>query len=226
MKKMIMTLTIGSLIPLCSVQATDMASQSLTPDRVTVFQVALQCPAAPQIGCGSAAKPILLELERDPAVQEAWLNRTGTLIAVVWKAEPNSHARSDIKSRLRLAGCCATKQEITEREGESRAEALKELESGQGWYRGVEVHRLSEEEAGIIAARLVRRVEAKMTLEKNKAERLRRVLADALKKCFTERGGPEALPIRQLVGGILDKKEIALLQSAVDSGVRPLPNEK
>jgi hypothetical protein len=90
----------------------------------------------------------------------------------------------------------------------------------------VEVHRLSEEEAGIIAARLVRRVEAKMTLEKNKAERLRRVLADALKKCFTERGGPEALPIRQLVGGILDKKEIALLQSAVDSGVRPLPNEK
>ncbi len=52
-------------------------------DRISVFNVSLQCPAAPQIGCGTASKPILLQLEREPAVAEAWLNRAGTQIAVV-----------------------------------------------------------------------------------------------------------------------------------------------
>src|SRR6266550_2309017 len=37
------------------------------------------------IGCGSASKPILLDLERQAGVLEAWLNRAGTIIAVVWK---------------------------------------------------------------------------------------------------------------------------------------------
>jgi copper chaperone CopZ len=54
-----------------------------TADRVSLFKVSLQCPAAPQIGCGSAAKPILLNLERQPAMGEAWLNRAGTMIPVI-----------------------------------------------------------------------------------------------------------------------------------------------
>lgn len=50
-------------------------------DRVSLFQVPLTCEAAPQIGCGRMSKPILLELERDPGIREAWLNRTGTVVA-------------------------------------------------------------------------------------------------------------------------------------------------
>ena len=62
----------------------------VTADRISVFQAPLVCPAAPQIGCGSASKPILLDLERQPGVLEAWLNRAGTIIAVVWKAESDA----------------------------------------------------------------------------------------------------------------------------------------
>src|SRR5207249_11618195 len=58
-----------------------------TANRISVFKAPLVCPAAPQIGCGSASKPILLDLERQAGVHEAWLNRAGTIIAVVWKPE-------------------------------------------------------------------------------------------------------------------------------------------
>ena len=85
----------------------------------------------------------------------------------------------------------------------------------------MEVARLSEEEAGIIAARLVRRVQAQTTLAQDKADRLERALADAYKKCFAEERYEEALPVRQLAGGFLDEKQIAILQQAIDKGVRP-----
>jgi copper chaperone CopZ len=196
-----------------------------TADQISLFKVSLQCPAAPQIGCGSASKPVLLELERDPAVEQAWLNRAGTLIAVVWKSRPNVQTQQGVASRLRNAGCCARDAAVNEVQGEARDQALKEFESGQGWYRSAEVDRLSEEEAGIIAARLVRRVGAKITLAENKAERLREVLAAALKKCFTEGQDQGRLQARQLTRDFLDEKQIAVLQQAIEKGVRPLPNE-
>lgn len=225
MKKIIMTSMVGSIVPLCFAQAANIATQLPTPDRVSVFKVSLQCPAAPQIGCGSASKPILLELERDLAVEQAWLNRGGTLIAVVWKSQPNTQTQQDLASRLRSAGCCARDADINEVQGEARDQALKEFQSGHDWYRGAEVDRLSEEEAGIIATRLVRRVEAKTALPKIKAERLREVLGGALRKCFTEGEGQGRLQVRQLAGDFLDEKQIAILEQAIEKGVRPLPNE-
>ena len=59
-------------------------AMAVTADRISVFKAPLVCPAAPQIGCGGASKPILLDLERQPGVAEAWLNRGGTIISVVW----------------------------------------------------------------------------------------------------------------------------------------------
>ena len=47
----------------------------------------------------------------------------------------------------------------------------------KAWYRGAEVDRLSEEEAGIIVARFIRRVEAKTPLPKDKAQELQHELA-------------------------------------------------
>ncbi len=52
---------------------------------ITFYKVPLVCGAAPDIGCGSRAKPLLLEMEKNPAIQEAWLNREGTIYAIVWK---------------------------------------------------------------------------------------------------------------------------------------------
>ena len=80
MKQILTTLAIGGFLCCASARAEDTktAPKSPSPDRLSVFQVPLQCTAAPQIGCGSRAKPMLLELERDSNVNEAWLNRAGT----------------------------------------------------------------------------------------------------------------------------------------------------
>ena len=105
-------------------------------------------------------------------------------------------------------------------------QALKELQSGRGWYRGAEVARLSKEEAGVIAARLVGRVQAMTTLTQDKAERLERAVADAYRKRFAEERYEETLPVRQLAGDFLDEKQIAILEQAINKGVRPLTNEQ
>jgi hypothetical protein len=55
----------------------------ISADRVTFYEVPLACPAARNLGCGSAAKPILLGLEKRPTVQEAWLDHAGTTLAIV-----------------------------------------------------------------------------------------------------------------------------------------------
>jgi copper chaperone CopZ len=192
-----------------------------TADRISLFKVSLQCPAAPQIGCGNAAKPILLDLERQPAVVEAWLNRSGTTIAVVWKLESDAETRRNVTAGLK-------EDHATEVEGVSRDKTLKDFMSGKGWYRGADVDRLSEEEAGIIATRLVRRVQAKTPLAKDKAEGLQRALTDALRKkltgdcCGTNQ---KQSSVEDAASKYLDQEQIKILREATDKGVRPLPNE-
>src|SRR6266849_248205 len=151
---------------------------ALTADRISVFQAPLVCPAAPQIGCGSASKPILLDLERQPGVLEAWLNRAGTIISVVWKPDSDAETRRNVTAELK-------EDHATELEGKSRDNAVKDFLSGKGWYRGADVDRLSEEEADIIAARLIRWVQAKSSLTKGKAEGLQRTFSETLRKDLT-----------------------------------------
>src|SRR5206468_10644009 len=93
---------------------------AVTADRVSVFKVPLVCPAAPQIGCGSASKPTLLDLEKQPGVLEAWLNRAGTRIAVVWKAESDAETRRKVIAELK-------EDHATELEGKSRDESVKDF---------------------------------------------------------------------------------------------------
>jgi copper chaperone CopZ len=70
------------------------------PSTVSFFKVSLQCLAAPQIGCGSVSKPILLQLEKEQGVLEAWLNRAGTTMAVVWNAEADAEMRRSVTAEL------------------------------------------------------------------------------------------------------------------------------
>jgi hypothetical protein len=207
--------------------ASEAASNPAPPDRISLFKVPLQCLAAPQIGCGSRGKPILLELKRNSSVSEAWLNRAGTRIAVVWKTESNVEARANVATKLQ-------EQNATEIRGELRDEDLKDFSSGKGWYRGAEVDRLSEEEAGIIATRLVQRLEAKTTLPKKKAEALEQALDDALKKRLTDDKTKldenELLKLedwlQQVAGQYLDKDQAPIFKEAIAGGWGPLPNEK
>ena len=194
-----------------------------TPDRISVFKVPLVCPAAPQIGCGSASKPILLDLERQPGVLEAWLNRAGTIISVVWKPDSDAETRRNVTAELK-------EDHATELEGKSRDNAVKDFLSGKGWYRGADVDRLSEEEADIIAARLVRWVQAKTALPKDKAEGLQHAFSDTLRKDLTGKStGPNRL--EDVAREYLDQEQIKILKEAIkdevaiENGERPAPNE-
>jgi hypothetical protein len=196
---------------------------TLTADRVSVFKAPLVCPAAPQIGCGSASKPILLDLEKQPGVLEAWLNRAGTRIAVVWKPESDPEARRKVVAELK-------EDRATELEGKSRDESVKDFLSGKGWYHGADVDRLSEEEADIIAARLVRFVQAKTALPNNKAEPLHGAFSDLLRKDLTGKS-TGANHLEDIAREYLDQEQIKILkqaikdEEAIENGERPVPNE-
>jgi copper chaperone CopZ len=192
-----------------------------TAERISLFNVSLQCPAAPQIGCGSASKPILLDLESQPGVLEAWLNRAGTTIAVVWKPESDAEMRRNVSAELK-------EDHATEIKADSRDEVLKGFLSGRGWYRGADVNRLSQEEAGIIAARLVRRVQAKTALAEDKAEGLQHALADSLRKDLTGESADQSQKqtrLEEVAREYLDRDQIKVLSQAIEKGVRPLRNE-
>jgi copper chaperone CopZ len=202
--------------------------RGISMDRISLFEVSLQCPAAPQIGCGTASKPILLQLEQEPGVTEAWLNRAGTEIAVVWKHEAETAARRNVAAKLT--------DDAKEVQGEARDEAVKSFLSGKGWYRGADVDRLSEEEAGIIAARLIRRVKAKTPLPKEKAQELQRDLAESWSKCVTSGkhvasnpGGQPACRFEDIGEDIapkyLNQEQLKSWKEAVERGVLPLSDE-
>src|SRR5438876_3488496 len=222
MKTHLTAVLVGGLLYAPFAKAAD-ATAELTAERVSVFKAPLVCPAAPQIGCGSASKPILLDLEKQPGVLEAWLNRAGTIIAVVWKPESDAETRSKVATGLK-------EDRTTELQGDSRDKEVQDFLSGKGWYHGADVDRLSEEEADIIAARLVRWVQAKSSLAKEKAEGLQRAFADTLRKDLTGKSvGPNRL--EDVARKYLDQEQIKILKQAIkdevaiENGERPVPNE-
>jgi hypothetical protein len=226
MKIHLMAVGLGTLACAPFANAADAASDG-TADRISVFKAPLVCPAAPQIGCGIASKPILLDLERQPGVLEAWLNRAGTIIAVVWKPESNAENRRNVAAELK-------EDRATEMEGKSRDDAVKDFMSGKGWYRGADVNRLSEEEAGIIAARLVRFVRAKTTVATDRAETLQRALNETLRKDLTgENARLHQKPRRleDVARDYLNEDQLKILREAIqdevaiENGEKPVPKE-
>lgn len=227
MKTNLAVITVAGLLwPWPTGAATKNAARIIAPDRISLYEVPLVCPAAPQIGCGSRSKPILLALEHEAVVAEAWLNRAGTVMAVVWKPEAKRAARvATLKSITK-------KEELEARElsGTARKKALKDFLSGDGWHQGSDVDRLSEEEAGIIAARLVRRIQARVPLSNEKAEALRVEFTDIFKRRFTGAQENDELNLEErlleVLQGHLDEKDVAVLKETLPRTARPLPGEK
>jgi hypothetical protein len=226
MKTHLTAVLAGALLYAPFASAAENATE-LTADRISVFKAPLVCPAAPQIGCGSASKPILLDLEKQPGVLEAWLNRAGTIVAVVWKPESDAETRSKVATGLK-------EDRATELQGDSRDKAVQDFLLGKGWYHGVDVDRLSEEEADIIAARLVNWLQAKSSLAKEKAEGLQRAFAETLRKDLTgeyARLNQKPRRLGDIARDYLNEEQIKILkqaikdEEAIENGERPAPNE-
>src|SRR5947208_12331257 len=120
MKKTIMSLSACVLFWKCGLIAgadVKASREGTSKKDVSVYQVPWRCPAALQIGCGSHAKPILLQLEQNLGVGEAWLNRQGTVAAVVWKPDAKRRARRGAEKLLE-------EQKASKLSGQARVKAL------------------------------------------------------------------------------------------------------
>jgi hypothetical protein len=147
MNKTMIEIAVVSLLG-ASLAFPEEAKVETNSDRISLFSVALICPAAPEMGCGTVAKPVLLELQRQPGIAEAWLKGTGTVLAVVGTdSNPESRVKT-VQSTLQKNGVVAT-----ELNGENRELELKSFVSRYEWYHGSEVDSLTKCEAEIIAAR-------------------------------------------------------------------------
>lgn len=202
------------------------------PERgeVAVFQVRLRCEAARQIGCGLRAKPVLRDLERLPSIREAWLSRTGKLIAVVRAAKGSGAKEADpaltVFRKHRIS--------VQPLRGARFATALNEFTSRSEWLRGSDVDQLSGEEARIIAARLVARLRARAALPDVGATALEAAVAEA---CANEliRNPTQSAAARKrqlanaalaAAGTRLDAPACAVFANAVRLGHRPMPGER
>lgn len=209
--------------------AEDATVKARTGD-VTFFAVPFRCEAAPQIGCGSISKPILLELEHDPAISEAWLNGTGTVLAVVGSEASNRESIAKaVQSILKKNGVS-----FNELAGVADATESKSFTAGTDWYRGADVDALSKIEARTIAQRMVRRVRANVTLTPEKTAALEDGIANAFERRFfgsangTGPGGKREQLIQDIstvATANLNQKETKALEAAFAKGVKPLPED-
>ncbi len=122
-------------------------------DQVSFYDVPLVCGASSSIGCGSRSKPLLMELEQNNQIKEAWLNRRGTIIAIVW--EDNA---SETMVRAGAAKPLFAKYDVPFNEMKKKSDRTVQLETfaqNGKWYKGSNVDELSIEEAGIISEKIV-----------------------------------------------------------------------
>ena len=120
----------------------EVMNKSTNDENISFYDVALVCNAAPEIGCGSRSKPLLLDLERQSAIKEAWLNRTGTIVAIVWRGPERTEE---------VAKPAFERHQIEYIERINDHETADSFRTEGSWFHGTEVDRLSLEEAQTIA---------------------------------------------------------------------------
>lgn len=189
---------------------------------ISFYQVGLVCTAAPQIGCGSRAKPVLLSLTASSRVAGAWLNEAGTRLAIAWKAGSSPLTVDQLDAILDPLGVAV--QPVAP---EAR-ELLASFHGSAGWYDAGAVDRLSEREAGIIAARLVKRLAARASVDREQQARLRAELESAIRSRLTQGGGDQWFRDEVLATAkpLIDATALSALEEVVALGYRPLPGEE
>ncbi len=115
---------------------------------VSFYEAPLVCHAAPSIGCGSKAKFLLIDLEKNKeAVQGAWLNKEGTVVAVKWAANVGEKQRAVLIKTVSVSHNI----ELNALPPNKVAIHANSFPDNNNWYKGSEVDKLSKEEAAIIA---------------------------------------------------------------------------
>jgi len=236
MKKITLAVVVIVLATLLFNRCNALNSESST-DHISFYKVPLVCGAAPAIGCGSKAKPILLGLEEQKEIAEAWLNRSGTMIAIVWNRTTDIELRHNASDEIFKKN----KLKVEEIDGKEYKSLLKVFENKKDWLRGEDVDQLSKEEASQIAERLIARTNLKTPLTKYKSENLKREIASILTTRFTKKYSykindedawseeiKKKLENQLLESGkkYLDENEMQSFMEAVALGLGPIEKER
>ena len=193
---------------------------------MSFFHVLLVCEAAPGLGCGTIARPVLADIEARPGIREAWLSREGTVLGIVWAdGAPNPER---VLSILQAHGICGV--ELRDAEHMQSNDSL----AAGGWYGLIQMQELSAEEARVIAVRLVGRLEKKATLPPGTAQRLAarlehacaEVLAGASATSAEARRGQIAAALLEAGRNVLATEAFQSFADIVSLGHRPLPGER
>jgi hypothetical protein len=182
---------------------------------------------APEMGCGSLARPILVALERTPGITEAWLNTAGTLLAVVG----SRNSIGDRRTRMVKAALEAEDILSEELRGEARDAALEDFFVAADWLRGTDVDQLSSREARIIGMRLIRRLQAEAIMSEEVANLLAAAITEFFEQRFLrDRILPEQVnysseELLKIAAAYLDDKAMDTFANALKEGDRPGPGE-
>lgn len=119
----------------------------------TFYRVPLICGVNREIACGSRVKPLFLETEKQPEIKESWINRQGTVIAIVWNESLSQEKKNNIIQPLfakyEIEAEYVSDTEKKDRIIESFFSNVAPAQKGKDkWYHGMEVDQLSLEEAG------------------------------------------------------------------------------
>lgn len=200
-------------------------ASAASPERVSFFEVPLECGASEGLGCGSASKPILKKLDRTPGIKEAKINSSGTVLAVAWSdTEQARSGAATVEAIFKARGL-----ETALLRNAARQKALAEFESGR-WYGESEVDLLSEREAQVIATRLTNRAKARFGLSPEKLSALTRDLTSGIATILTREKGDDCArdpfeELTRIASKHLNPKQLAELQEAAEKGADALPGE-
>ncbi|MCI0617825.1 heavy-metal-associated domain-containing protein [bacterium] len=180
-------------------------------ENITIFEVPLVCKAAAHLGCGLRSKPLLLELENDSVIAEAWLNRGGTQFAIVWEPITTAQQRIEaIKEFLHKHQDLDLKRVS----GEKASAALKGFQSKEGWYRGAAVDRLSEEEAQVIAIRFISRFRKSVSISDEIANQLQKESSAIIAEALTQSKDVNSFSQEAIMSQLLSMHTIRTLSTA------------
>ena len=104
----------------------------------------------------------MIDLEEQPAIEEAWLNRAGTIVAIVWSGPIHT---------VEVAKPIFERHEVQYKE--RRDDRPTSFRKAEGWFRGAEVDRLSLEEAREIAETSVSAAERERPVSEEEAARIK-----------------------------------------------------
>lgn len=146
---------------------------------ISFYEVPLVCGAAPEIGCGSRIKPFFIDTEKEKQIKESWSNREGTVIAIVWNETIDENSRENLIQPLFKKHTIDAKLISDDTE---IAELTASLKGKDQWYKGMDVDKLSLEEAGVIAETMTGFAKKDGLINEEEAAVIKKDMEDYFKK--------------------------------------------